>query len=299
MLKSMTGFGKGESKSGGFHYVIQVKSVNNRFLEVPLKFPAALWPFESEARALFQKTLSRGKVDLNWKETRDSGEAAGVHANLELAQAYKAALENLGSALSLSDPIRLDQVARYPEVITASTSDSDSSAGEAEAKTRWEGFRQALELALKDLNASREREGAQLAVELSERLFKALGLLGQIEKKSVQVSALFGERLKKRLEQALESIPKDDPRLIQEAAIASDKADIREETVRFGLHVTEFERVLRAGGAAGKRLDFLSQELLREANTMGSKSPDAALSHLVVSLKSEIEKIKEQIQNLE
>src|SRR5258705_550599 len=156
-----------------------------------------------------------------------------------------------------------------------------------------------LELALKDLGASREREGKVLGHELNSLLLKALALLADIEKKSAEASAQFGERLKKRLAQALENIPKDDPRLIQEAAIATDKADIREEVVRFRLHVTEFERVLLEGGAAGKRLDFLSQELLREANTMGSKSPDAALSHAVVALKSEIEKMKEQIQNLE
>jgi uncharacterized protein (TIGR00255 family) len=292
----MTGYGKGEASSGGFSYVVQIKSVNNRFLEAPLKLPPALWAFEVEARAMIQKALLRGKLDLHWKESRQGRDTGGVSVDLGLASSVKASLESLAKALDLKDPVRLDQVARYPEVLHGA---EEEAVDGDEASARWKGFQEALKAALEDLGQSREREGAALGKEMEGLLGKALALLSQIEAKSAELTGLFAERMKKRLAQLLENIALDDPRLIQEAAIAADKADIREEVVRFRLHVAEAQRVLEEPGAAGKRLDFLSQELLREANTMGSKSPDAALSHLVVGLKSEIEKLKEQIQNLE
>lgn len=295
MLRSMTGYGKGEAEAEGWHYSVQLKSVNNRFLEAPLKLPAAMWSKESQARAMFQKAVSRGKIDLNWKETPPQNSAVGVSVNLELAAAYHKALESLASGLALSPEIRLEQIARFPEVIRGSGDGEDLEQGEK----RWEAFRKALELALEDLQQSRQREGAALEVELRSLIGKAQSLTAQIEKKSLELVPLFHERLKKRITAIVDDLAMDDPRLVTEAALLTDKADIREEIVRFGTHVTEFERLLGEGGVAGKRLDFLSQELLREANTMGSKSPDAGLTQLVVALKTEIEKVKEQIQNLE
>ncbi len=296
MLRSMTGFGKGEAEAGGISHVVQIKSVNNRFLEIALKLPPALWPYEAEAKAMLQKALSRGKLDLHWKESRPAGAAGAVSANLELAWAYKKALETLAQGLALPVDIRLEQLARYPEVISAS--DGEGADAAAQAAARWEGFKAALAAALKDMEASRGREGKALETEMRGLLGNASSLADGIEARSAELAPLFADKLKKKLAQLLEKAP-DDSRLLQEAAILSERADIREETVRFRAHVAEFTRLLDEGGAVGKRLDFLSQELLREANTMGSKSPDAGLTQKVVLLKGEIEKLKEQIQNLE
>jgi uncharacterized protein (TIGR00255 family) len=295
MLRSMTGYGKGEAQAEDWHYSVQLKSVNNRFLEAPLKLPAVFWSKEAQALALFQKAVSRGKIDLNWKETAPQDSSPGLSVNMELASAYQKALESLASGLALKPEIRLEQIARFPEVIRSSSEESESAMDEK----RWELFRKALEGALLDLQQSREREGAALGLELRSLIAKARALIVQIEAKSLELVPLFHERLKKRIAAIVEGIAFDDPRLVTEAAMLTDKADIREEIVRFGTHVIEFERLLDEGGVVGKRLDFLSQELLREANTMGSKSPDASLTQMVVALKTEIEKVKEQIQNLE
>lgn len=295
MLKSMTGYGRGEAESGGWHYTLQIKSVNNRFLEAPLKLPHALWLHENEARLMLQKALSRGKLDLHWNERRPESADASVEVNLPLGASYLRALEKLAQGLGLKSEIRLDQIARYPEVLSAAA----DAAEEAVTAARWEAFQKALGLALADLQQSREREGAALGLELKDLLSQAKAQAAQIEAKSLELVPLFLERLKKRVAAVIEGLPLDDPRLVTEAALMADKADIREEIVRFSAHATEFERLLGEGGVAGKRLDFLGQELLREANTMGSKSPDAGLTQLVVGLKALIEKIKEQIQNLE
>lgn len=295
MLRSMTGYGRGEAEQNGWHYSVQVKSVNNRFLEAPLKLPTALWSKESEARAMFQKALSRGKLDMHWKEQRPENSSGGISVNMELASAYMRGLEKLAEGLGIKSDVRLEQIARYPEVIASAGDEAD----ENEAEKRWEAFKKALELALADLQKSREREGAALGNELKRLIASAAALANQIEAKAAELVPLFKERLEKRISQLAEGIAVDDPRLVTEAALITDRADIREEIVRFAAHVTEFVRLLAEGGVAGKRLDFLSQELLRETNTMGSKSPDASLTQLVVSLKTEIEKIKEQIQNIE
>ncbi len=295
----MTGFGRGEAVSGNYRYVVQIKTVNNRFLELALKLPPMLWAYEAEARAMFQKALSRGKVDLHWKESVEGASTGVLSADPELALAYKNAAEGLAAAIGSKDPLRLDQVLRFPGVIRSS---QDAEASEEEIPQRWEAFCKALGLALADLGDSREREGAELGRELADLLDQGRTLTADIEKMSLEMQPLFRERLAKRMALALEGFSgplKDDTRLMQEAALAADKADIREEIVRFGLHAAECARVLAEGGPSGKRLDFLAQELLREANTMGSKSPDAALSHKVVALKAVVEKIKEQIQNLE
>lgn len=290
----MTGFGKGESEAGGIRHVVQLKSVNNRFLELGLKLPPALWPYEAEAKAMVQKALSRGKVELHWKESRQAQAEGAVRPNLELGWAYKRALEKLAEGLALPGEVRLDQVARYPDVIST----GESADADAESAARWEGFKSALAAALEDMQKSREREGEALEAELRALVKESAAVLSAIEAKSLELTPLFAERLKKKLEALLEKAP-DESRLAQEAALMAERADIREELVRFRTHLAEFTRLLDEGGQAGKRLDFLSQELLREANTMGSKSPDAELTLRVVSLKSEIEKLKEQIQNIE
>jgi uncharacterized protein (TIGR00255 family) len=193
-------------------------------------------------------------------------------------------------------PLDLWQILRLPGVLGDESPASDEP---AESERRWQSFKAALEQACARLLESREREGAALAAELEALLDDAGARVDAIEVAAQALQAGFAERLRKRLAQVLEGVPVDDARIIQEAALLADKADIREEVVRFREHVAEFRRLLKAPDPVGKKLDFLCQELLREANTMGSKSPEAGLTQAVVGLKSVVERLKEQVQNVE
>lgn len=289
----MTGFGAGEAERGGWHYSVQLKSVNNRFLELNLKMPPSFWAQESELRGRLQKALSRGKVDLFWKERAPERAGTAVQLNAELAKAYQSAFTKLGEELQLSGDLRLEHFIRLPEMLQLG---GEAEGAEAE---RWEAFQAALELAIQALLESRRREGRALEVELRGLIQTARGFGESIASRSHAMLPQIQERLKARLKELLQGAIVDEGRFLNEVALMSERSDIREETVRFGTHLAEFERLLGQSGALGKQLDFLSQELLRETNTMGSKSPDAELTQQVVSLKAEIEKIKEQIQNVE
>lgn len=297
MLRSMTGFGKGEAQNALCHYSVQLKSVNNRFLELGLKLGTELWAFEGEARTLIQAKLGRGKVDIVWKDLPLPNAQASVGVDLEKAKAYQGALQQLGKALSLPADLKLESISRLPGVLTSESEGGPE--GDEAAALRWGCLKQALVQALEGMQASREREGAALEKELRTLLAQALEATEMIERKSHSLQAGFAEKLKKRLEELMGRLSPDDPRLVMEVALLVDKADIREELVRFREHVAEFGRVLDAKEPVGKKLDFLSQELLREVNTMGSKSPEASLTQTVVGLKSIVERIKEQILNVE
>lgn len=298
MLRSMTGYGKGEAEAGGFHYTVELKSVNSRFLESGLKLPSSLWSREAEARALIAKAVSRGKLDVLWKEAPRPAQARALSVNKPLAADYAAALKELGKFLKLKSSLKLDQVARFPDVLQ-SKQEAEAADSEADVEKRWACLVKALGLALDSLNASREREGGALAAEIRQRLKRGLELADSVEGHSAELIQSFRDRLARRLAELLEKFSPEDPRLLTEAAILAERADIREELVRFRIHVNEFLRLLDGAEPVGKRLDFLTQELLRETNTMGSKSADAKVAHFVVELKGEIEKIKEQVQNLE
>jgi len=299
MIRSMTGFGKGESQDPRRTYTVQLKSVNNRFLELGLKLPTEYWAHEAEARALLQAALNRGKVDIHWKESALSGTpptTVGPHVDSVRAAAWRDALSALAKDLRLSGDLGLEALIRLPGVLSQGDGEAVE---EDDAEARWQGLRKALEGALTTLNESRSREGAALAEELKALLLEAETSVDAIEKRSLELQQGFAERLRKRLAQILETLNPDDPRIAMEAALASDRADVREELVRFRAHTAEFRRLLGAPEPAGKRMDFLCQELLREANTMGSKSPEAGLTQAVVGLKSVVERLKEQVQNVE
>jgi uncharacterized protein (TIGR00255 family) len=216
--------------------------------------------------------------------------------DLELAKGYAKALGQLKKALRSKESLRLDSISRLPGVLR-SAEQAETSPEEAQQRGLW--MLEALQQALAMLQAARQREGAALCAELEGKLSASLERVQEIEARSATLAPAMRERQRQRLAEVLEKLSPDDPRLAMEAALLVDKTDIREEVVRFRAHVAEFTRLLAEGGAVGKRLDFLCQELQREANTMGSKSPDAQLAHRVVELKGLIEQVKEQVQNLE
>jgi uncharacterized protein (TIGR00255 family) len=295
MIRSMTGFGKGESQDSRRSYTVQLKSVNNRFLELGLKLPTEFWSHEAEARTLLQASLNRGKVDIHWNESSPGGTSAEPRVNTARAVAWRDSLAGLARTMNLPE-LGLEALIRLPGVLAQGEEVAEEDGGD---ETRWAGLRKALLGALAALNASRGREGEALAEELRSLLKNAEDGVDGIEKRSIELQQGFAERLRRRIAQVLETLGPDDPRIAMEAALAVDRADIREEVVRFRAHTAEFRRLLSAAEPSGKRLDFLCQELLREANTMGSKSPEAGLTQAVVGLKSVVERLKEQVQNVE
>jgi uncharacterized protein (TIGR00255 family) len=297
----MTGFGKGEVTDEKAVTVVQLKSVNNRFLELGLKLPSELWAHEGDAKAIIQGALSRGKVDVHWRESglpSAGPSTAGVSVDSAKAKAWRDALQTTARELGLGEHVSLDQLMRLPGVLGGENGGKED---EAEGARRWKALRAALGEASAQMKASREREGAALAAELEGLLKDGEARVAGIEMGSTALQAAFNDRVKKRMQQVLELVGQgaDESRVAAEAALLADKADIREEVVRFREHVAEFRRLLDAAEPVGKKLDFLCQELLREANTMGSKSPEAGLTQAVVGLKSVIERIKEQVQNVE
>jgi uncharacterized protein (TIGR00255 family) len=278
---------------------VQLKSVNNRFLELGLKLPAELWQHEADARAILTGALSRGKVEIYWREQALGPAAPAARLDLEQARAWKNSLLAASADLGVPADLRLEALTRLPGVLGAPEAAEDPAQAEAVAAARWAGLKAALSQAVAGLQASRLREGAALKAELEALLKDGEARAADIEARSTGLQAAFGERVAKRLAQIVEGLPADDPRVLQEAALLVDKADIREELVRFRTHCGEFRRLMDAPEPAGKKLDFLCQELLREANTMGSKSPDAGLTQAVVGLKALIERVKEQVQNVE
>lgn len=294
----MTGFGKGEVTDEKAVTSVQLKSVNNRFLELGLKLPSELWAHEAEAKALLQGAIVRGKVDVHWKESPLPGAApADAALDVEKARAWQQALQSAARSLGLGEGLSLEGLLRLPGVLGGDGEPRRDDA--AEAARRWRALRGALKQAAEAIRLSREGEGAALRGEMLQQLDLSLQTVAGIEAGSQALQAGFAERIRKRMAQILESVGPDDPRVVMEAALLSDKADIREELVRFREHVAEFKRLLELDEPVGKKLDFLCQELLREANTMGSKSPEAALTQAVVGLKATIERVKEQVQNVE
>ncbi len=294
MIRSMTGYGSGESRLGGRVVNVRVRSVNSRFLELGLKLPPELWEREAEARDLAQARLKRGKVDVHVDEG-GADPAAAARVDAACATAWRGTLTALARDLGLPFELGLESYLRLPGVLGPAGAAPDPEA----ASQRWTRLREALDLALGALEASRVREGRVLAQELGRLLEDAEARLAEVERLSLALQEGLAERMRRRLAQVLETLAPDDPRLTLEAALAADRADVREEVVRFRAHTAEFRRLLDGDAPVGKRLDFLCQELLREANTLGSKSPDAALTQAVVGLKSVVERLKEQAQNVE
>jgi uncharacterized protein (TIGR00255 family) len=292
----MTGYGHAPCEVDGAAFEVELRSVNHRHLDVKARLPRGLAGFESELRAQVAERLARGKVDLNVRTTAGAAPADTVELDLAAAARYLAAARALreqhgvGGELDVASLLALPGVARVVE----------RELGEDAVRT---ALGAALGAALDSLVAMREREGEALDRELRGRLDRLDTLVRDVEARAVQVQRAVRDRLRKRAEQLREETGLlDEARLHQEVVWAADRLDITEECVRLRSHVAQFRALLDAAGPgqpAGRRLDFLLQEMGREANTIGSKSADAPIAHQVVDLKTELERIREQVQNVE
>ena len=292
MVRSMTGYGRGESQSGGGRVTAELRAVNNRYLDCTVRLPRAYSFAEEAVKALVQKRVSRGKVEV-WF-TLGAGEQAGVavSVNTALAVEYKKALEAVSAAAGVDGGVTLETLARFPDVIAVERQPEDQ-----EAVTG--GLLAALSQALDGFDAMRCREGARLEEDVRARALRIGVLTGEVEKRAPGIVADYRAKLTSRLQEVLKSTQVDESRILTEAAIYADKVAVDEETVRLRSHLSQLDQMLTQGGAIGRKLDFLIQEFNREANTIGSKCSDLETTRVVVEIKAEIEKIREQIQNLE
>lgn len=291
MVRSMTGFGRGEAVRGSYHVTVEVRTVNHRYLDTSVRLPKSLAGFEEKLRSLVQGRLGRGRVEVQ-VALEESGEGhQTVKVDVALARRYHAALSRLQQELGLVDQPTLAALVDMPGVlVTEETIDVEALSAALE---------EAADGALAEVQRMREAEGRRLAADLSERVGLIEEALRAIETRAPEVSQEFRQRLEARIREALGEVPVDEARLLQEVAIVADRGFIAEEIVRLRSHLVETRATLAEEAAVGRKLDFLLQEMNREINTIGSKANDVAIARQVISVKAELEKIREQVQNLE
>lgn len=295
MVKSMTGYGRGEQSFDGFQVTVELRAVNNRYLDCSVKMPRAYIFAEDAIKTRVQGSVSRGKVDVFVTIANTGGDALSVTVNEELAEGYLNALQRLyvlGADRGVQREYRAIELARFPEVLMVEKQAENLD----QVKDR---LLTVLDEAILDFNSMRAREGERLCADILGRADTIEKLLEEVEARSPQTVAEYRARLEARMQEVLQNVQIDEERLLTEAAIFADKVAVDEETVRLHSHLDQLRGLLSAGGAVGRKLDFLIQEFNREANTIGSKCSDLEITRHVVDIKAEIEKIREQVQNLE
>lgn len=290
-MRSMTGYGRSRMEMDGRETTVEVKTVNHRFLDISFRMPRSLSFLEEPIRKALAARMSRGHVDVYLTYCNARADARVVNVDLSLLQAYQKALSQMREAGHLVDDMKLSAYARLPDVLTVSEQEEDQAAVTALATV-------ALNRALDDLIAMREREGSRLGDDMGAKLAHLDQLRAQIAARAPRVTVDYRDRLKARIEQLMEG-PPDEQRLVQEVALFADRAAIDEELVRLSSHIAQISALIRSGEPVGRKLDFLVQELNREINTIGSKASDLEIASCVVDAKSEIEKLREQVQNIE
>ena len=287
---SMTGYGRGEA-TGAKSWTVEVRSVNHKFLDLSIKIPRKYLGLEDRIKKEVSAYYSRGHVDVYVNPGAEAGDAIRLAANLPLARNYYQCLEAIRQDLSLEAPT-LAMIQNYKEIIVSHEEEEDLEAV-------WPQVSEALTQALTMAQSMREQEGAALKSELDQRLQEFAKTVEGIAQDVPAIVQRRTEKLKERLAVLLQGVDLDPLRLAQEVAMMADKADVTEEVVRLRSHISQFSGFLAADEPVGRRLDFLLQEFLREINTLASKISDAPTAHLTVELKTEVEKLREQIQNIE
>lgn len=292
MIKSMTGYGKAEVASGGGQITVEIRSVNHRYGEIFVKLPRTLMQFENDIRKCVAERLKRGKIEVFVQQEGGGGAGALPMLNIPLAKAYYEVFTGMKEALGIGDPVTLPLIASQRDVLVAGEGETVTDALQPELLA-------AVRVAADNIDVMRVREGKALLEDLRVRRETLASLISSVAKRSPQVVADSFARLKERVAQLAGESGVDEGRLAQEIAIMADRCDITEELVRFQSHLQQFDETLQVGEPVGRKLDFLMQELNREVNTIGSKANDAEVASLVVALKAELEKIREQVQNIE
>ncbi len=292
MIKSMTGYGSAKGTSDKLGITVEVRSVNNRFLDCSVRIPRLYTCLEDAIKARVQKSISRGKVDVTVTIDASAADDTVIAVNAPVADATMAALRELAVRYGIEPDVTAVKLSRMPDVLTVTRRETDMEKLGADID-------EILGRALEDFNAMRAREGRRLHDDIAARADETERLVGLAEERSPQTVREYRERLEARLREILEDRSVDETRLVTEAAVFADKTAVAEETVRLRSHLSQLRELIESDEPVGRKLDFLVQEFNREANTIGSKGNDLQMARIVVDLKSEIEKIREQIQNVE
>ncbi len=288
----MTGYGRAQQLIDGRDITLEVKSVNHRYFEFYSRIPRSYGYLEDKLKSYTQKSISRGKVDVSLTIVNMEGTTTNVKINKDLAKAYIDALRDLAETEGLHDDMSLTSISRFSDIFTIQKLSDD------EDKV-WEGVQLVAEEALGRFISMREAEGARLKEDIEARLITIENYVTQVEESSPETVNAYRNKLYDKLKELLKDVKVEDQRILTEAAIFAEKTAVDEETVRLKSHINQCRAFLNTGGAVGRKLDFLVQEFNREANTIGSKCQDIHISRIVVEIKAEIEKIREQIQNIE
>lgn len=292
MVKSMTGYGGAKGTEGAYKLSVELKSVNNRYLDTSVRLPRSFMYAEEAVKSAIQTHVSRGKVDVFISFDTASGEGIAVKVNEDLASGYKAAIESIGAKLGVNADVTAYQIARLSDVLTLDKKEIEKDEAHKE-------LMQVLEKALTDFDMMREREGRKLFDDISSRLDAIEEFVSFVETRSPQAVTEYRERLTKKMQEILENKQIDESRILTEAAIYADHIATDEETVRLRSHIDQMRGMLTSDTPTGRKLDFIVQELNRETNTIGSKCNNNDITRAVLDMKSEIEKIREQVQNIE
>jgi uncharacterized protein (TIGR00255 family) len=294
MMKSMTAYGRGEVEAPGQKWVVELRSLNHRFLELSLNLPKRLWGLEDQVRKLVKSRINRGRVEmqLTWESLGEK--SLTLRLDQGLVREVRAVLTDLQAAGEVQEPLRLDHFLRFADLLIAKE-------GEVlEMEETWEPVSQAISQALEILDEMRLTEGAALAADLAGHLDAVRRESGRISEQAATLPELWREKIQTRLAEVLqEAGPLDECRLAQEVALMAERRDLSEELARLESHVSQFQQALESAGPVGRKMEFLLQEMLREVNTIGSKAGDLLISQAVLEIKGTLERLREQVQNIE
>ena len=292
MIKSMTGFGRYEVSEADHKFTVEMKAVNHRYLDMNIKIPRKLNFFESSIRGLLRQYIERGKVDVYITYEDYTENTVCVRYNRDVTAAYMKYLTQMAEEFSLENDIRVSALSRYPEVFTMEEQGPDE-------KELWKGLEKTLRGAAENFVQTRIAEGANLRDDLVGKLDRMLVHVDFITERSPLIISRYKEKLREKIQELLEDTRVEEPRILTEVTIFADKVCVDEELVRLRSHISQTKEALAVGGSVGRKLDFIAQEMNREANTILSKTTDLDISGCAIELKTEIEKVREQIQNIE
>lgn len=292
MIRSMTGFGRCEIQSGEKKFTVEMKGVNHRYLDVNIRMPKKLYFFETAIRSYLKKYIQRGKVDIFVTYEDLSEGQMSLKYNEALASEYLDYFRQMEEKFGLENDVRISALSRYPEVFTMEEQDVDE-------EEMWNGLREALDGACVQFVSARETEGEKLREDLIGKLDDMKAVVEKIEERSPQILSEYREKLEEKVKELLADTQIDESRIVAEVVLFADKICTDEEIVRLKSHIDHMKSTLQAGESIGRKLDFIAQEMNREANTILSKANDLTVSNYGIDLKTEIEKVREQIQNIE
>jgi uncharacterized protein (TIGR00255 family) len=293
LIKSMTGYGRGECTAEGKKYIAEIKTINNRYRDVIVRIPKTFQGIEDDLRTLVSEKIKRGRVEASLQMIKEGEETEyDLDLNIPLVRSYLRIFHQLGEEFGLDEKVRVDDLCQMKDVILFKTEEVDPEQARS-------GFREAVGLALASCDLMRSREGEAIERDFIQRLGLIEGCIREIKERSPAVVQEYRKKILQRIEQMLQGVQIDEGRVIQEVALFADRSDITEEVVRALSHLDQFRSIMSQDDAVGRKLEFLLQELHREINTISSKSSDSFISIKSVELKAELEKLREQVQNIE